>query len=181
MATPPTFSSGAVLTAAQMNSVGLWLVKTQTIGNAVSSISVTNAFSADYENYRILISGGTSSVAATYLKFALTGGSSVYDQNFIYNTYAGAAVVGAGSVNGTTWPYAGTCQSTEGTILVVELQQPFLTKYTMFSAPILNFELAGTVAGRHKSATSFTGFTVTPTTGTLTGGTIAVYGYKGTV
>jgi hypothetical protein len=41
MATPPDFSSGAVLTAAQMNSVGLWLVKTQTVGTAVSSVAVT--------------------------------------------------------------------------------------------------------------------------------------------
>jgi hypothetical protein len=41
MATPPDFSSGAVLTAAQMNSVGLWLVKTQTVGTTVSSVAVT--------------------------------------------------------------------------------------------------------------------------------------------
>ena len=37
MATPPDFSSGQVLTSSAMNSVGLWLVKTQTVGTAVSS------------------------------------------------------------------------------------------------------------------------------------------------
>ena len=65
MATPPTFSSGAVLTAAQMNSVGMWLVKTQTVGTAVSSVTVTGAFSADYDNYLILMSGGTGSDSAS--------------------------------------------------------------------------------------------------------------------
>ena len=50
MATPPTFSSGSVLTAAQMNAVGLWLVKTQTVGTAVSSVSVTDVFSSNYDN-----------------------------------------------------------------------------------------------------------------------------------
>ena len=32
MATPPDFSVGQVLTAAHMDAVGLWLVKTQTKG-----------------------------------------------------------------------------------------------------------------------------------------------------
>jgi hypothetical protein len=35
----------------------------------------------------------------------------------------------------------------------------------------------GTNSGLHKTATSYTDFTITPTTGTLTGGTIYVYGY----
>ena len=181
MATPPTFSSGAVLTAAQMNSVGLWLVKTQTIGTAVSSVAVTSAFSSDYQNYRIIISGGVGSAAAAYMTFALTGGTSVYDQNLLYGTYAGGAASNAGVVNGASWTYAGTAQNTAGLNMVLELQQPYLAQFTMFSAPIDNFELAGHAAGRHRASTSFTGFTVAPASGTLTGGTIAVYGYKGTV
>jgi len=152
MTTPPTFSSGAVLTAAQMNSVGLWLIKTQTIGSAVSSVAVTSAFSADYQNYRIIISGGAASATA-YLSFALTGGTSVYDQNFLYGTYAGAAPANAGVVSGASWTFAGTAQSTAGLNMVLELQQPFLANFTMFSAPIDNFELGGNAAGRHRSST----------------------------
>lgn len=180
MATPPTFSSGAVLTAAQMNSVGLWLVKTQTVGTAVSSVTVSSAFSADYDNYRVIVTGGSSSANA-YLRFALTGGSSVYDQNLLYGTYAAGAATNTGSVNGSNWPYTGYAESTAGLNMVLELQQPYASKYTMFSAPVSNFELGAAAAGRHKASTSFTGFTISPSTGTLTGGTIYVYGYKGTV
>ena len=43
----PVFASGDVLNASDMNGVGLWLVKTQTIGTGVSSVVVTGAFSAD--------------------------------------------------------------------------------------------------------------------------------------
>ena len=64
MATPPVFVSGAILTAAQMNAVGLWLIKTQTIGSAVSSVSITDVFSSDYDNYLIKITGMTASAQA---------------------------------------------------------------------------------------------------------------------
>jgi len=48
--TYPSFTSGDILTAADMNAVGLWLVKTQTVGTAVSSVQVTGAFSSTYDN-----------------------------------------------------------------------------------------------------------------------------------
>ncbi len=48
--TYPSFSAGDILTAADMNAVGLWLVKTQTVGTAVASVTVTDAFSSTYDN-----------------------------------------------------------------------------------------------------------------------------------
>jgi agmatine/peptidylarginine deiminase len=38
---------------------GLRLIKTQTIGTSVSSVSITNAFSATYDSYKIIIEGGS--------------------------------------------------------------------------------------------------------------------------
>ncbi|CAB4167325.1 hypothetical protein UFOVP866_19, partial [uncultured Caudovirales phage] len=38
--------------------------------------------------------------------------------------------------------------------------------------------IAGTTNGIHTVATSFTGFTITATGGTITGGGIRVYGYQ---
>jgi hypothetical protein len=47
------WASGEVLTAADLNAyAGLILVKTQTIGTAVSSVTVTGAFSSTFQNYR---------------------------------------------------------------------------------------------------------------------------------
>ena len=42
---------------------GLTLLKTQVVGSAVASVSVTSAFSATYENYLIIYSGGAGSAS----------------------------------------------------------------------------------------------------------------------
>ena len=53
MATPPDFTAGSVLTAAQMNSVGRWKVAAGTFTNA-ASFDVTG-FVADYDFYQLNI------------------------------------------------------------------------------------------------------------------------------
>jgi hypothetical protein len=62
MALPVTFVAGEVLEAAQLNSNftylegagGLTLIKTETIGTTVASVTVTDAFSATYNAYKIM-------------------------------------------------------------------------------------------------------------------------------
>lgn len=50
MATPPTFTVGQVLTAAQMNAVGMWKVAETSFSNS-SGVEIQNCFSSDYRNY----------------------------------------------------------------------------------------------------------------------------------
>jgi hypothetical protein len=54
MATPPIFSAGAVLTAAQMNQLGLFKVATGSLSTATTDF--VECFTGDYRNYRIVIS-----------------------------------------------------------------------------------------------------------------------------
>ena len=64
------YSPGDVLTAADLNeSSGLVLVKTQTVGSGVSSVTVTGAFSATFDNYLITDNGGTQSVDTALMFF----------------------------------------------------------------------------------------------------------------
>lgn len=158
---------------------GLVLVKTQTIGTAVSSVAVTDAFSATYDNYKIIISGGTSS-ANGYLKLNLTGSTAGYSMFMIYGAFASNTVEGAGLSNTASWDYAGGMQSGQYLYMNVELMAPFLAKYTRLSslATAQTHVNTGTATGVHAVATSYTGFTVTPSTGNITGGTIYVYGYR---
>ena len=184
MATPPTFSSGAVLTAAQMNGVGLWLVKTQTIGSAVPNVAVTSAFSSDYENYKIIVSGGVASTAVDLL-FNFTGSTASYYfaqtiTGYTTGTVTGAAGSGAGGASSWTVGFG----STGALNINIDLQGPNLAKTTQFGCNRPTISTGGSsvfVSGFHNVATAYTGFTITPSSGTLTGGTIAVYGYKGTV
>jgi hypothetical protein len=64
MATPPVFSAGAVLTASQMNAIGMWHLNTTTF-TTQNSVNVDSVFSSDYNHYRVLISASGSSAGAT--------------------------------------------------------------------------------------------------------------------
>jgi hypothetical protein len=171
----PVFASGDVLNASDMNAVGLWLVKTQTIGSAVSSVAVTGAFSSDYDNYKIIISGGASS-AQSFLTLQLGASTTGYYYANAGVTYAGAAFVG-GASNGANFQ-AGSAFVANGLMANVELQNPFLAKYTFAQSSGMNTTFATPSVGYHGVATSYTGFTIAVLAGTMTGGTIKIYGYR---
>ena len=178
MATPPDFSSGAVLTAAQMNSVGLWLVKSQTIGSAVSSVTVTDAFSADYDNYKIIVSGGVGSTGSTSVRFTLGASATSYYGNLAYYQYAVGATNYAQDNNSARFSFVGNAGSNQFATSF-DLLNPFLAKWTVIKdASWVANNAAGKYEGVHQVGTSYSAFTFTPEVGTLTGGTIAVYGYR---
>ena len=159
---------------------GLVLVKTQTIGSAVSSVAVTDAFSSTYNNYKIIVSGGVGS-ANTFFNMILTGSTASYNNKFIYGTPGDSSVTGLGNSAGAAWQYVGS-NSTSGQTMNMDIYGPFLAAYTTFTANVAeahynSASAYGTNQGIHGVATSYTGFTLTPQSGTITGGTIRVYGY----
>ena len=175
MTTPPDFVAGQVLTAAQLNQAGLWLVKTQTIGTGVASVVVPNAFTTDFETYKVVIEGGAGSGVG---QFGLTLGSTVtgYYSSVVYSTYAAGTVAGiaGGSVS---IPYSGTFDGAR-IHMDMTIHNPFNTKYTLFNGAFVNVDAQGTVGGVLANSTSYTAFTLTCATGTVTGGVIRVYGYR---
>ena len=176
----PSFSSGEVLRAQDMNAVGLWLVKSQTVGTGVSSVTVTGAFSSDYENYRIIYSGGVGN-GSFYLNFTLNGASANYFGSLYGSNYVTGASIGLGVNAGSTWTFAGLA-TTAYTNIDCDIYMPNVARNTLISSK-WSFNLSGTgystFTGEQASTTQHTGFTITPTVGgTLTGGTIRVYGYR---
>jgi len=175
----PDFSPGEVLTAAAMDSIGLWLVKTQTVGTGVSSVTVTDAFSADYENYLITVNGGAGSAIAD-LRLQIGGQTSLYYSFLYYSNYNANTVLGFGQQNQANFNYAGAV-TTNSITAQINVQSPFLTRVTHYTA---QHAFSDTITGFYHSGgqlfntTSYTSFTLSPTTGTLTGGTIRVYGYR---
>ena len=176
----PVFASGDVLNASDMNGVGLWLVKSQAVGSGVASVEVTGAFSADYQNYRIIYTGGVASGAAQALNLRLGATTTNYFNGATFAVYAtGANGNVAYNNTQTSFVYAGSADATMGTFLTVDIFNPFdSTKYTGFGGSFIVTDVAGHTGGVHKSNSSFTAFTIFPATGTLTGGTIRVYGYR---
>jgi hypothetical protein len=175
----PDFSPGEVLTAAAMDSIGLWLVKTQTIGAGVGSVTVTDAFSADYENYKIVVTGGSSS-AATTVSLQLGATVTGYYTFQISGSFIASTVTGANISNGSSFNGAGRCAA-DGILCLAELFLPYETKKTLYTTANTRPEtggVAGWQSGFLDTATSYTAFTLSPGTGTFTGGTIRVYGYR---
>lgn len=155
---------------------GLVLVKTQTIGSGVSSVTVTNAFSSTFDNYIITKTGGTASVNSAY-HFYLTGSTSNYKWTLNYSNYATSGLWISGNTT-SEWRYVGSSGTTQYGI-VIPINQPFLTTPTSIGPVAYSDNGAtGTMTGWHASSTSHTGFVFSPSAGTFSGGTIRVYGYN---
>ena len=154
---------------------GLVLIKTETIGSAVSSVAVSDAFSATYDAYKIVVAGGVASSSDVEFNFNLTGSTTEYYNSFTYTAYNNT-VNAAGNNNGSSFTFFGTAD-TNGLGMSLELVNPFLAKYTTAMSTCIRLLIAGPTNGIHKVATSYTGFTLAPSAGTITGGTIRVYGY----
>jgi hypothetical protein len=160
-----------------MNSVGLWLVKTQTVGTGVSSVTVTGAFSADYDNYLVTMTGGVGN-NNTNLRLVLGSASANYYSQLIYASYAGTvALANVADNNAARWTWVGWADGNLASARL-NLYNPFLTTRTFLAVQYADATNAGTVNGILGDNTSYSSFTISPAAGTLTGGTIRVYGYR---
>ena len=177
-----TFTS-EVLTSADTNTYlansGLVYVTSATVGTGVSSVTVTGAFNSTYDNYKIIMSGGTCSAGAI-VTMTLGGSATGYYGILMYATYLSATPLAAAVNNGTNMPYVGG-GGTAGQAIVADfdLLNPYLAQYSrIVGAQYSDATYYGTMQGEHRVATSYSSFSLAPNTGTLTGGTIQVYGYR---
>jgi hypothetical protein len=160
---------------------GLTLIAAQTIGTAVSSVTVSNCFSATYDSYQVFINNSSASTT-DYISLRLgvsgTPSTASYDSGFVQTAYSGSAVSGAGSPNANRVEYAGRC-----TAFFVELDckiiDPFTIKHTRFHSQYTNGDVGAMHhVGLHRQTTSYNDLVVLSNGATMTGGTIRVYGYQ---
>jgi hypothetical protein len=156
---------------------GLTLVTTQTIGSAVSSVAVTSVFSATYDSYRIIVSGGAGS---DYLNLQFGATTTGYYSSVAAALFANGNFDSAFVSNGASIGRVGYGQA-DGLHAVIDVVNPFLAKHTSARGVVVQTITggrAGSFGGFVNNTTSYTDFTLIPVSGTLTGGTIKVYGYK---
>jgi hypothetical protein len=179
-----TFTANSVLTAADTNTYlansGLVYVKEQAVGTGVSTVTVTNAFSSTYDNYKIILSSGVGSTAqAMGFQF---GPSSVSGYNTNYNyvldikSYTTGAATTLFSATAARWDYVGE-SGTSINEINIDILAPNLAKFSIYNGGYVGTNNSGMASGVHKNAFSYTDFTIN-VSGTLTGGTIFVYGYR---
>jgi hypothetical protein len=183
------FSAGQILTSDDMNQtgdavngLGLFIVKSQTVGNAVTSVTVSSAFSSDFDSYRIIYSGGSASAGAD-LRMTLGASAASYYSSVTYSTWAGSN--GNFGYNNLAYWQAGLAR-TLGNSVTLDVHRPFLAERTFMQGSIVSLDTSafgyqGHLGGIHNVATSYSAFTLTTSTGNITGGTIRVYGYRNTL
>lgn len=180
MAISSTFTTGQVFTAADANLMansGLVYVKQQTIGNAVASVAVSDAFSATYDNYLITCHGGASSAQGA-LGLLLGATVTGYYGNMIYGTHGSTAVAAVSDNNAVRFTHIGSANG-DFISINVTLLNPFAAAKTVATGVgTVYTTVNGSYNGWLNNSTSYTGFTLAPNSGTLTGGIITVYGYR---
>jgi len=155
-------------------SSGLTLVSTTTIGTTVASVTVSSAFSATYDNYLILISNSVSSATGYVgLKFGAAA-TNYYGTSVSVNL--GGTVSGAADNNAAALLKA-LQSATTSFNAVINVNSPFLAAQTYVSANSFT-DNSNYYSGKLADSSSYTAFTLTPASGTLTGGTIKVFGYS---
>ena len=170
--------SGGVPVWATPAAGALTLISSTTIGTTVTSVTVSSAFSATYENYLITINGGVASESNT-LDLQLGSTTTGYYWFGIYGNAGSTSLAGDNGNNTTKFRYVGVGDTNilQGQVY---LQNPNLAKATMLTGQSTRTGTGGMNynAGSETSTTQHTAFTLTASSGTITGGKIRVYGYS---
>jgi hypothetical protein len=161
---------------------GLTLIKSQTITPGVSSVAVTDVFSSTYEQYQISVTNVQTSGTGAWLAIRLGSTNTGYYGTLVTANYATGNFTGGGNFSNAAQFDYGFAISNPATNVnggSVIVTNPFATKRTTLNGFITFLSTtgyAGTVGGFQDSDTSFTGFTLIPSNGTITSGNISVYG-----
>jgi hypothetical protein len=177
-----TFTTGEVLTASDTNTylanAGLVYVTSTTVGSAVSSVTISNCFSATYDDYLVLYHGGTSTTKND-LGIRMGSTTANYYYASVYKDYGAGAINYVTVNNGANWTYAG-CQDNPNA-LDVRIYSPYKSEKTMINALYVGpaaDRVVASAGGFLDNTTSYTSFTMFAGAGTISGGTITVYGYR---
>jgi hypothetical protein len=190
----PVFSTGEVLTAAAMNAVGLWRITgctvtsaggtaatasngVITIGSGNTSVTVASAFSADYENYRIVISNVVGSANSSVQMQLNNSTGTTYQQFGYYGAFGVATLNAYAPAAAVRWNDVGVVNPTMASIETY-LYRPQKTSattghtYGVSTGDVYHFAL------RDTSTNASTGFVLSLAVGSFTSGTIRVYGFR---
>ena len=177
-----TFTTGEVLTASDTNTylanAGLVYITSTTAGSAVSSVTISNCFTTTYDNYRVVVSGGSfSSNVPVMFKVGPSSPATGYYANLIYSSY-GSSVTNAQVNNGDKWNWMGFGTS-NGVGAIVDILAPNLAKNTFCENGSYNHSGgAGNCNGILANTNQYSDVIVLPEAGTMTGCLIVVYGYR---
>jgi hypothetical protein len=194
----PDFSPGEVLTAAAMDSIGLWKITPTSVSGTGASLSGSNvvvtsggsnftvngAFNSNFRNYKVLISDFRVS-AASYIYVALgtsNTGTAHSSVELTLNASTNSSSVG-GVTASTRWLLPIVARNTTDSVAgEVTIFTPAIAIETSFTALGVDSAAAGLARwanGWNSANTAFTSlFFSTQTAETFTSCVVQIYGYN---
>jgi hypothetical protein len=160
----------------------LTLINTTTF-SAVASQSINDVFSATYDNYKIFIdcthSAGGVGFSLRYRVGGADNSTANYQWTQVVRDNTTTSVLGVSGLNQTS-ASLGTVYGTRNA-QEINVFSPFLASETLHDTHLISLststEINRIIAGGLNLTTSFTGFTILPASGTITG-TVRVYGVQ---
>lgn len=178
-----TFTQGEQLTAADTNTYltngGLVWISSTTVGSGVATVTVSNAFSATYDSYRIVVRGITPSAQDSFMIMLGSGATTNHFSSMYYDLYTGGST-GTVRTSNTGKIYCALNEATNtNSAFTIDVHNPFLAVATQVHGTWAGRAYQGWCGGFNNLNTSYTSFTIaTDGAGTMTGGTIQLYGYR---
>ena len=158
---------------------GLVYVKSQTVGSGVTSVTVSDAFNSTYADYRVVISGVSFSSADADVRVKFEAALSTYNWAGTYQLYTNPTVItGTGASSSSGGIAIGASETSGNFSCAFDVQRPALSSFTVVTGTHANDSYRTTYSGCMNTATAYTDLIINVSGGTMTGGTITVYGYR---
>ena len=150
--------------------------------SAVSSQSINDVFSATYDNYRIIITGSTSAGLELDMKLRVGGAdasSSYFRGSYQVSSGGGSGVMYTGNSITTGMTIYKEISASGYISIAFDVYRPFTSNGTSITGLFQTSQslYMAYFGGSHSTASSYTGFTLIPSSGTITG-SVSVYGYN---
>jgi hypothetical protein len=181
----PDFSPGEVLTAAAMDSIGLWKI-TSASATSGSVLNISNCFSSDYTNYRVTVTARTASAVGLNMQLRAAGsnlGTSGYYSTRVGYPYSGGGVSLANDNNAAQWQIAIIADTTESAGSI-DIFNPQIAQRTTYACQGSDSRtpagaLGGFVSsGVYNANTVVDGISINCGANTFSNIVVTVYGYR---
>ena len=170
------------------NPQGLTIIRTVSIGSAVTTVDVTGVFSNTYDRYLIAYNVESASQQTQFSAKLISGttvdSSTVYAMQLVYHAFSSATISAAQSTSYNRFVWLGGMKGGSGSswhsgMGQFTIMNPYKSNsYTFCETSSYGTQSAGGHAsGIHQTQASYDGFQLSADIGTVTGGTITVYGY----
>jgi hypothetical protein len=173
---------GQVLTSAYVNNnINSGLVYVSTTSLTASGQNIAGAFSSTYTNYLIVINSLVASATNTSISFRLGSSTTRTEYKWAgYNVNVGSGVMASDTGASVTAAQIGYSKGVDGqdTSYIFQLQNPQLATRKTYSSTWSNGQFSGTTSGVDSLQSAQTDINIICGSGTITGGTVTIYGYR---